>query len=91
MRRRILVLLALASLNIGVVGTAPSGATAAHPTTAAATPAHDEHHDRGPGHRRHYRDDHDHDGDRGYDGDDHGDHDGGHRRRCGGLVVVCLL
>ncbi|HKN91645.1 MAG TPA: hypothetical protein VJ622_15330 [Acidimicrobiia bacterium] len=63
MKRPILVLLAAALLNIGVVGTAP--ARAAGPdsvTTAVATPDHHHHH-----HRHHHR------------GDDGDEHEGRHR------------
>ena len=88
MKRPILALLAAVTLSFGVVGTAPARAATPDSTTAAVpTPAH--HHDH----------DGDHDGD--YDGghrhhplDHDGNHDGDrhdHRRRCAGLIVVCLL
>jgi len=90
-KRPILAFLAAVSLNFGVVGTAPARAATPDSMTAAVpTPAH--HH----GHH-HYRD---HDGDyegghrhhpRHYDGDGDGDGDGHHRRRCSGLIVICLV
>jgi len=88
-KRPILGLLAAATLSLTVVGTAPARAAAppSAPEAVTATPAHDDdshgHGDR-PGHRHHYRPSHG-------DHDDHDDHDGdGRRRRCAGLVVVCL-
>ena len=92
MKRPILVILAAAILNIGVVGTAPARAAGSHPTTASATPTHDDDHGRGHYHRIDHDDDHHHGHrhhGRHHDGDDD-DHDGRHRR-CAGLVVVCLL
>jgi hypothetical protein len=88
-KRPILVALAAAILNIGVVGSAPARATTPDSTTAAATPAHDhgdrhhyrDHDSRYGSHRHHYRDD---DGDDDYDGH-------GRRHRCAGLIVICLL
>jgi hypothetical protein len=84
-KRPILGLLAAATLSFGIVGTAPAGAAAPSPTTATgATPAHgdDDHgrHDtrRHGGYQRPYHGDDDHDGDRG------------RRRKCDGLIVVCL-
>jgi hypothetical protein len=88
-KRPILGLLAAATLSLTAVGTAPARAAAppSSPQAVAATPAHDDdHHGHGdsPGHRHHYRP--------GHDSDDHGGGDGdrGRRRRCAGLIVVCL-
>jgi hypothetical protein len=88
-KRSILVLLAAALLDIGVVGSAPAQAATpdSYSPATIVTPQH--HH-----HRRHrddwwddgYRHHHHHDG--YWDDDD--DHDG-HRHRCQGLIVVCLL
>ena len=92
MKRPILALLASVILNVGVVGTAPARAAAPDSVTAAVpAPAH--HH----GHRHHYRDDDDRYGGghrhhpRDYDGDDDGYDGSGHRRRCSGLIVICLV
>ena len=90
MKRPILGLLAAATLSIGVVGTAPAGAAAPSPATAtvAATPTHDDDHGNrheSRHHPRRYQ--------RPYHGDDHdrgGDGDRGRRRKCDGLIVVCL-
>jgi hypothetical protein len=90
-KRPILVILAAAILNIGVVGTAPARAAGSHPTTASATPAHDDDGHGGHYHRVDHDDDHHrhrHHG-RHHDGDGD-DHDGRHRQ-CAGLVVICLL
>jgi hypothetical protein len=97
-KRPILAFLAAVILNLGVVGTAPARAAAPHSMTAAVpTPAH--HH----GHRYHHGDDDGYHDDGYYDGghrhhprhsdgddDGYGD-DGHHRRRCSGLIVVCLV
>ena len=92
MKRPILAFLAAVILNFGVVGTAPARAATPDSTTAATTPfhhhGHGHHygdHDGGYGSHRHHPRDHDRDGDG--DGEDHD----GHRRRCVGLIVVCLL
>ena len=87
MKRPILGLLAAATLSLTVVGTAPARAAAppSAPEAVTATPAHDDdHHGHGDrsGTRHHYRPGHD-------DDHDHGDGDG-RRRRCAGLIVVCL-
>ena len=89
MKRPILVLLAAAILNIGVVGSTPARAAAPGVTASTVTPAHHHghrhrgDHDGGYDSHRHHPRDRDGDGD-GYDGRD------GHHR-CAGLVVVCLL
>jgi len=88
-KRSILVLLAAAALNIGVVGSAPAQAATpdSYSPATVVTPQH---------HHRHHRDDWWHDGHRHHhhddwwDDDDHEHHDG-HDRRCEGLVVVCHL
>ena len=89
MKRPILGLLAAATLSLTAVGTAPARAVAppSAPQAVAATPAHDDdNHGSGesPGNRHHYRPSHDN------DGDGSGDGDRGRRRRCAGLIVVCL-
>ena len=93
MKRPILGFLAAAILSLGLLGSSPVRAATSNSLTAAtATPAHDNgdeehrhkysHPDRQGGTRVHDRDhDHDHDGHDGHDG---------RRRRCSGLIVVCL-
>jgi hypothetical protein len=96
-KRPILGFLAAVTLSFGLVGLSPARATTLDSTAATAVPAHhdDDHdgykyshpHGHGSGHRHHPR--HHWDG----DDDDHDGHDGGHdghRRRCAGLIVVCL-
>jgi len=102
-KRPILVLLAGALLNFGVLG-APAHAATTGPAGAApatvVTPAHHDH--DGDWYHHRYRDrdwhhrDYDHDGDRDdyhdryREHDDHSEHHG--RQHCGGgLIVVCLL
>jgi hypothetical protein len=88
-KRSILMLLAAATLNIGVVGSAPAQAATldSYSPATVVTPQH---------HHRHHRDDWWHDGHRHdhhddwWDDDGHEHHDG-HDRRCEGLVVVCHL
>lgn len=93
--RRILGLLAAAILGVGLLGTAPTSSATSDLPTAAASPGHDHEdgykyshpHGHGHGTRHHDRNFHDDD-----DHDDHDDHDGhGRRRRCEGLIVVCLV
>jgi hypothetical protein len=85
-KRPILGLLAAVIMSLGLLGPSPArAATSNSPTAATVSPAHDDgdhghkysHHDRQGGTRWH-----DHDGD-----------DDGHdrRRRCSGLIVVCLV
>ena len=86
MKRSILVLLAAALLNIGVLGSAPAQAATPDsysPGTAVSPMHHHRHHDDWwhDGDRHH----HHHDGD-----DDDWGHDGRHHQ-CDGLIVVCLL
>ena len=82
MKRPILLFLAAVILNIGAVGTAPARAATPYSTSVAtAMPTPDHHHHHGHGHRHH----------RDHDGDGEGDDHDGHRRRCVGLIVVCLL
>lgn len=88
MKRSILVLLAAATLNIGVVGSAPAQAATpdSYSPATVVTPQHHRHHRDDwwhDGHRHHH---HDHWWD-----DDGYDHHDGHDRRCEGLVVVCHL
>jgi len=89
-KRSILVLLAAALLNIGVVGSAPAQAATpdSYAPATVVSPMHHHHH------RHHhdwwydgYRHHHHHDR---YDDDDDWGHDGRHHR-CDGLIVVCLL
>jgi hypothetical protein len=90
-KRSILVLLAAALLNIGVVGSAPAQAATpdSYSPATVVTPQH--HH-----HRRHHHDwwydgyRHHHHHDDWWDDDDYDHHDG-RDRRCEGLVVVCHL
>jgi len=87
-KRSILVLLAAATLNIGVVGSAPAQAATpdSYSPATVVTPQHHRHHRDDwwhDGHRHHH---HDHWWD-----DDGYDHHDGHDRRCEGLVVVCHL
>ena len=88
MKRPILGSLAAAIVSLGLLaGPSPArAATSNAPTAATVTPAHDtgddhghkySHRDRQGSSRRHDRD-HDHDGDRD------------RRKRCSGLIVVCL-
>lgn len=97
MKRSILVLLAAATLNIGVVGSAPAQAATPDsysPATVVTPQHHHRHHRDGwwhEGHRHHHDDWWDDDG---YDHHEHHEgHEGhdGHDRRCEGLVVVCHL
>lgn len=100
MKRPILGFLAALLMGAGLLGSPPArAATSSNVSTAIVAPAHDSgpDHDDGGGymyshpqghgsmHRNHPR--------HGYGDDDHGyDHDGrGRRRRCDGLIVVCLL
>jgi hypothetical protein len=91
-KRSILVLLAAAVLNIGVVGSAPAQASTpdSYAPATVVTPQHHHHRRDGWWHDgdRHH---HDHDG-WDHDGWDHDGwrHDGRHHH-CDGLVVVCLL
>ncbi len=87
MKRPILGFLAAAILSLGLLGPPPAQAATSNSATAAAvSPAHhdddDAHKYSHPDHQggtRHHRD---HDG----DGDGHG-----RRRRCSGLIVICLV
>ena len=87
MKRPILGFLAAAILSLGLLGPPPAQAATSNSGTAAtASPAHHDDHghkyshpDRQGGTRHH----HDHDG----DGEGHGDR----RRRCSGLIVICLV
>jgi len=97
-KRSILGLLAAAFLASGVIS-APSAWAQTRPSALAAIQSLEHHHDRGDGHDRYWRGRDEHhrswrgdDHDRYWDRDDEGDEDGGHhgRRRCSGLVVVCL-
>ena len=89
MKRPILGLLAAALLSFGLGGLSPArAATPNSPSRAVVTPAHDDdHHD---GYK--YSHPHHQGGTRHHGDDDYGDDDGhdGHRRRCAGLIVVCL-
>ena len=101
MKRPLLGFLAAVLMTFGFGGLAPARAATSSATAAMATPAHGgEDHDKSDGykyshhhnngsHRAHPRH-----GDWGDDDDhDHGDHDRGHdrRRRCSGLIVICLV
>ena len=100
MKRPILGFLAAAILAFGFVGTAPAEAATPDSPTAIAAPAHGDDHDghkyshpHGRGHpsRHHDRHFHDDDHDRDHDHDDHDDdRDRDRRRRCSGLIVICL-
>ena len=86
MKRPILGFLAAAILSLGLLGPSPAQAATSNSGTAVSPVHHDgdgphkySHPDRQGGTRWH---DHDHDG-------DHDGHDG--RRRCSGLIVVCLV
>jgi hypothetical protein len=93
-KRPLLGFLAAVLLTFGFGGLAPARADTPKATTAMASPAHggDDHdgdhdgykyshpHGYGTGHRQHPRHG---------DGDDD-DHDG-RRRRCSGLIVICLV
>jgi hypothetical protein len=87
-KRPILGLLAAAIMSLGLLGPSPARAATSNSVTAATvSPAHDgddhghkySHPDRQGGTRWHH---HDHDGDE--DGHDR-------RRRCSGLIVICLV
>jgi hypothetical protein len=99
-KRPILGFLAAVLLSAGLIGSVPAQAATPDPA-AIVTPAHDsggghdhkgDHdgykyshpHGKGSAHRQHPRHD-----DGGHDHD--GGHDDGHRRkRCSGLIVICL-
>ena len=92
MKRPFLGFLAAVLMTFGLGGLAPARAATPNTTAAMATPAHggDDHdhdgykyshpHGYGSGHRHHPRHD---------DGDDDDHH--GRRRRCEGLIVICLI
>ena len=100
MKRPILALLAAAILSLGLLGSSPAQAAASNsPTAVAMTPAHDngdDEHGHKYSHPHHQGGTRVHDGHHDHDHDDHDDdHDGrnGHdrRRRCSGLIVICLV
>lgn len=95
MKRPFLGFLAAVLMTFGLGGLAPARAATSPATAAMATPAHggDDHDDHdgykyshphgyGAGHRHHPR----------HGDDDHDGHDGhDRRRRCSGLIVICLV
>ena len=87
MKRPILGSLAAALLSLGLlVGPSPARAAASNsPTAATVTPAHDTGDDHGHKYSHPDRQGHNrvHDGDHDRDGHDR-------RKRCSGLIVVCL-
>ena len=95
MKRPLLGFLAAVLMTFGFGGLAPARAATSSATAAMATPAHGgEDHDKGDGHK--YSHPHSNGSHRMHprhddDGHDHGD--GGHdrRRRCSGLIVICLV
>lgn len=87
MKRPILGLLAAAILSLGLLGSSPvQAATSYSPTAATVTPAHEG---DGEDHGHKYSAHHEQGRTRHHDHD--GDDDGHHRRRCSGLIVICLV
>lgn len=100
MKRPFLGLLAAATLMFGVADIAPAGAAASDTTAAAVAPAHDgdsegpqrysHPHGGGQPTRHHDRQFYGGNDDHGYGHDGNGDGHG-RRRRCEGLIVICLV